>query len=284
MDVHADQLKEFAEELASRAAHLVWTDRRRAAGGPLRGARRTPVGLISPAALGAERLIKELVWEHRPGDGVLGRNPATPGQITWVVDPLNGEVNYTGGLPGYAVSVAAMLDDVVLAGAVAEPHSHRVWSAGLGQGARLHDHAISDSWLEVRVASTRHLDSAVVGMGFSSTLPGTEFAALMPQIGAWRRSGCPALDLVHVAAGWTDAFIGDEVGLRERAAGLLIAEEAGATVSWPGRSSTPSRAGSLVLASAPRISEALLDALGHADLAPPDSSPHPPAVLPRHTA
>lgn len=287
MDVYADQLKEFAEELVTRAAHLIWADRLRAAGGPIRGARRTPSGLISPAALGAERLIKELIWEHRPDDGVLGRHPATPGQLTWVVEPLNGAVNHSGGLPTYAVSVAAMLDDIVVAGAVAEPHARRVWSAGLGQGARLHDHAISDSWLEVRVASTRHLDSAVVSTKFSSAPTATEItelAALVPRIGAWRCSGCPALDLVHVAAGWTDAYIGRDVGLRERAAGLLIAEEAGATVSWPGHNDADIRAKSLVFASTPRISEALLDALEHVEHGPPDSRPHRSVAMPRHTA
>lgn len=132
MYARVDRLKEFAESLAARAAHLVWTDRLRAAGGPLRGARCTASGHVTPAALAAERLIRELLALHRPGDAVLDEQPPTPGRITWVLDLLNGTTNYLHGLPDYAISIAAQLDDVVLAGAVAEPHSQRIWSAGLG--------------------------------------------------------------------------------------------------------------------------------------------------------
>lgn len=292
MYAHTGQLKELAENLAANAAHLIWTDRLRAAGGPLRGARHTPAGLISPAGLGAERLIREMVAYDRPGDAVLGEQPATPGQITWVVDPLNGAVNYVGGLPCYGVSVAAMLDDVVLAGAVAEPHSRRVWSAGLGQGARLHDRSICEDWLEIRVSATQHLGDAVISTGYS-TAPTTRerqaalVSQLVPQVSAIRSYGCPALELCHVAGGWVDAFVEHGVGLRERIAGLLIAHEAGATVHWPGQPGPCTRLGDPVLAAAPRISDALLDALERSDAAAVAQAavrPNLSAVPPRHTA
>ncbi|MDT7783506.1 MAG: monophosphatase [Pseudonocardiales bacterium] len=291
---HADQLKEFAEHLASHAAHLIWTDRLRAAGGPYRGAHRTPAGLLSPAALGAERLIREMVAYHRPDDAVLGgEHVARSGQIIWVVDPLNGTTNYLGGLPCYGVSVAAALDDVVLAGAVAEPHSRRVWSAGLGQGARLYDPTISEDWLEIRVAATQHLHDAVISTGYSdagATRAGQAalIAQLAPQVGTLRTIGSAAVQLCHVAAGWADAYVEHGIGLRERAAGLLIADEAGATVHHPGQPGPGTRLGDPVFAAAPRISDALLDALalcGAADVVHSADRPHLPAVdLPRHTA
>ncbi|MEU7480520.1 inositol monophosphatase [Lentzea sp. NPDC042327] len=279
MHVPVDRLTELAEDLAARAAHLIWTDRLPAA------ARRRVEGLrgtattISPAGLGAERLIRELLAEYRPSDAVLGHTAVTPGQVTWVVDALNGNANYLSGLPSYSVSVAAMLDDVVLAAAVVEPHSRRTWSAGLGQGARLHDRMISDSWLELGVSSTERLDVAVVSTGFSTTAATRVIGALLPHIGDIRCSGSPALDLVHVAAGWTDAHVDRGVSLRERAAGLLIAEEAGATVCQPGLDG-------VVLASASRIFDALLQVLdrGAAAEAEAGTSLTLTAVRPRRTA
>lgn len=290
MYARVDRLKEFAESLAARAAHHVWTDRLRAAGGPLRGARSTASGQVTPAVVAAERLIRELLALYRPSDAVLGEQPPTPGRITWILDPLNGITNYLYGVPHYAVSIAAQLDDVVLAGAVAEPHSQRVWSAGLGQGARLHDRAISRDWLEIRVGATRHLDDALISTGFSATAATNEDQAdlvgrLRPHVADLRITGSPALQLCHVAAGWSDAYVQHDVGLRERAAGLLIADEAGAVVHSPGRPGPGTALGDPVIAAAPRISDALLDVLAQSGAATVRSAEQPlPTVLPGRTA
>lgn len=157
MFTRVERLTAFAGHVAAHAARQIWSDRLRTAGGPYRGARHTSCGLLVPASLSSEHLTRELVSLHRPGDAVLGEEPATSGQITWIIDPLNGVDNYVSGLPSYAVSVAAVLDDVVLAAAVAEPHSRRLWMAGLGQGAHLRDPSISTDWLEIRVGSTQVL-------------------------------------------------------------------------------------------------------------------------------
>ncbi|RAS59443.1 myo-inositol-1(or 4)-monophosphatase [Lentzea atacamensis] len=292
MYARVDRLKEFAESLAARAAYVIWTDRLRAAGGPLRGARSTASGLIIPAALAAERLMRELLALHRPGDAVLSEQPPTPGRITWVLDPLNGTTNYLYGLPSYAVSIAAQLDDVVLAGAVAEPHSQRIWSAGLGQGARLHDRNISRDWLEIRVGSTQHLDDALISTGFSPVAATSAdqadlVARLRPHVADLRITGSPALQLCHVAAGWSDAYVQHDVGLRERVAGLLIADEAGAFVHSPGRTGPGSQLGDPVIAAAPRISDALLEVLAQSGAAAVRRAAHDqqlPAVLPGRTA
>ncbi|MFJ8961989.1 inositol monophosphatase family protein [Lentzea sp. NPDC102401] len=233
--------------------------------------------------MSSEHLTRELVSLHRPGDAVLGEEPATSGQITWIIDPLNGVDNYVSGLPSYAVSVAAALDDVVLAAAVAEPHSRRLWMAGLGQGAHLRDPSISTDWLEIRVGSTQLLDDALIGTGFSAAAAIRADQAelvtrLLPQVADLRCGGAPALELCHVAAGWLTAYVEHDVGLRAAAAGLLIAHEAGATVHWPGHRGPGTQLGDPVFAAAPGISHALLEALEQAGAAsvPRSSEPPPP--------
>lgn len=294
-----DLLKEFAEHLAVQAAQLVWEDRLRAGGGPYRGAhtKTGPADLVTQADLAAERRIRELLAYHRPDDAVLGEESGgqhgRPGQITWLVDPISGTGNYVTGLPSYGVSVAAVLDDIVLAGAVAEPHSRRLWSAGIGQGARLHDPNITESWLEIRVGSTRHLADAVIATGYSAAETtrvdqAQLIAALLPKVADIRISGSVAVQLCHVAAGWLTAYIQHDVAPWEWTAGLLIAEEAGAIVHRPGQQGPAARLGEPVLATAPRIADELSDALAHSGAADIRQAPAPlrswPTTLPQQSA
>lgn len=294
-----DLLKEFAEHLAAQGAQLIWNDRLRATGGPLRGAHnRTSDGnLITQGSLDAERRIRERVAYHRPEDAVIsavtGGQRGEAEQITWLVAPISGTSNYINGLPVYGVSVAALLDNTILAGAVAEPHSRRLWSAGLGQGARLHDPGITDSWLEIRVGSTRHLDQAVIGTNFSHddetrVDQAQLIAAMLPTVAGIRCSGSVAVELCHVAAGWVDAYVQHDVDACEWAAGLLIAEEAGAIVHRPGQPGPATPLGEAVYASTPRISDALRDVLersGAADIRQADPPPSSwPTPRPQRTA
>jgi myo-inositol-1(or 4)-monophosphatase len=94
------------------------------------------------------------------GGGADGGADGGGGRVCWVLDPIDGTVNYLYGIPWYAVSVAATLDGVSLAGAVVEPASGRVWSAALGRGADLDGRPM-------RVSRVQRLDRALVGNGFS---------------------------------------------------------------------------------------------------------------------
>ncbi|WP_143466819.1 inositol monophosphatase family protein [Lentzea kentuckyensis] len=281
MFTHVERLTAFAGHVAAHAARQIWSDRLRTAGGPYRGARHTSSGLLVPASMSSEHLTRDLIALHRPGDAVLDEKPAESGQIMWIIDPLNGVDNYVSGLPSYAVSVAAALDDVVLAGAVAEPHSRRLWMAGLGHGAQLCDPTISTDWLEIRVGSTQLLEDALISTGFSAAAAiradqAELVARLLPQVADLRCSGAPALELCHVAAGWLTAYVEHDVGLKASAAGLLIAHEAGATVHWPGHAGPGAQLGDPVFAAAPGISDALLEALAHASAASVRRSSQPP--------
>jgi myo-inositol-1(or 4)-monophosphatase len=290
VSVRVDELDEFAQYVAIQGAELVWFERHKAAGGPYLGIRpaTTPGGVVTKADLDAEHLIRGLVAAHRPDDAVVGEQQGWPRErvagVTWVVDPISGTTNFIAGLPSYAVSVAAVRDGVVVAAAIAEPHSGRTWSAASGRGARLHDPRIADDPLEIRVRAVRQLNDAVIATGFSRTTTTRAdqtllVAGLLPQVADMRISGSPALQLCHVAAGWVDAHVQHDVPPWEWAAGVLIAEEAGATVHRPGRRGPIHDLGDLVFAATPGISDALLEAVAASDAArvrggPPSPRPN----------
>jgi myo-inositol-1(or 4)-monophosphatase len=221
--------------------------------------------VVTAADTASERLIRARLGELRPGEPVLGEETGLVGKVPagapcWIVDPLDGTVNYLHGLPWYAVSIAAMLDGVVCAGAVVEPAGGRVWSAATALGASLDGSPL-------RVSATDRVDLAVVATGFSYRPERRErqarlVAGLLPEVGDLRRAGSAALDLCAVAAGWVDGFIEHGLGVWDWAAGALIAEEAGAVVRRPvvEGSGEPTELGSdAVFAATPGVAAALVE-------------------------
>jgi myo-inositol-1(or 4)-monophosphatase len=209
--------------------------------------------VVTAADTAVEELLRARLAEHRPGDAVLGEEGggdprSAPGQVCWVLDPIDGTVNYRSGLPWYAVSVAATRDGEGLAGAVVEPASGRVWSAAVGGGSTLDE-------APLRVSDADRLDLALLGTGFGyrrelRARQGELAARLLPRIGDLRRYGSAALDLCAVAAGWLDGYYEHGIHPWDWAAGALIAAEAGAVVhpSAGGDGGTP-----LFTAAAPGI-------------------------------
>ena len=203
--------------------------------------------VVTAADREAERLVAEALREARPHDGLLGEEGAsTAGTtgITWVVDPIDGTVNYLYGLPAYAVSIAATVEHDgrgstlpagtmadgrrAVAGAVYVPAFDELFDAHEGGGARVNGRPI-------RVSEREELSLALVGTGFGYTVERrTEQAEvarrLIPRVRDIRRMGAAAVDLCMVAAGRLDAYY--ERGLQpwDYAAGALIAREAGAEI------------------------------------------------------
>jgi len=216
----------------------------------------------------SEELLTELLLRARPHDGVLGEEGgATVGTsgVTWVVDPIDGTVNYLYGLPGYAISVAAVVPGgapgdepdpatwTAVAGCVHEPVSGRTWTASLGGGARL-DGAPLGGPADVPLAE------ALVGTGFGYTpqrraAQARVLSQVLPRVRDIRRAGVASLDLCAVGSGWLDAYY--ERGLKpwDHAAGALVAAEAGAVV----RGLSPQEPASerFCLAAAPGLAAAL---------------------------
>lgn len=251
-----EQLRATAVAVASQVGDLV--TRMRATGPGLVETKSSATDVVTAADTAAERLARRLLAQWRPGEAVLGEEEgdtgaSATGGLCWVVDPIDGTVNYLYGLPWYAVSVAVQRDGASLAGAVAQPAEGRMWSAARGRGADCNGVAL-------RVSQARQLELSLIGTGFSY-LPerrarqAAMVAGMLPRVRDVRRAGSAALDLCAVASGWLDGYAEHGLHRWDWAAGALIAAEAGAVVRLP-----PSGA-DLMLAATPGIVEALADLL-----------------------
>ena len=182
--------------------------------------------------LASEKLIVSALLAARPDDGIIGEEGASrPSRsgITWVIDPVDGTVNYLYGLPGWNISIGAKDEQGRLVGVVHAPTVNSTWTAMRGKGAWFNESPISCN-------DPISLDRALIGTGFAYDVrarveQGRIAAALLPQIRDLRRMGSAAVDLCYVAMGAFDGYF--EIGLKEwdSAAGALIAQEAGAIVS-----------------------------------------------------
>jgi len=205
----------------------------------------SPTDVVTEADRAAEALIRDLIGDARPGDRILGEEGGETGSgsgVRWIVDPLDGTVNYLYGLPDWAVSVAAEVDGTVVAGAVFVPRRNELFSAGLGGGAWLSSGALD--WRGEDVAPPAKLacnvdvplDRALVATGFGyeagrRLVQGEVVAGVLPRVRDIRRGGSAAVDLCSVASGSVDAYYERGVNLWDIAAGALIASEAGARVT-----------------------------------------------------
>jgi len=184
---------------------------------------------VSDADREAERTIRELLTSERPDDGLIGeegsRVEGARSGRHWIVDPLDGTVNFLYGLRTWAVSIALEDEEGLAVGVVFDPVDGECFSAVRGEGARLNGEPIT-------VNGCTALDRAMVATGFSYVAAERAQQAqllleLLPRIRDLRRAGAAALDLAYVAAGRVDAFY--ERGLKrwDEAAGLLLVTEAG---------------------------------------------------------
>jgi myo-inositol-1(or 4)-monophosphatase len=261
-------LRRIAERIVTEAAaHLhtlprPWEQRTDSAALAGVSTKSTPTDVVTASDTALETLVRERLAQLRPGDPVVGEEgggTAVDGVVTWVVDPIDGTVNFLYGLPWYAVSLAATRDGVSLAGAVAEPASGRLWSAARGAGSTCDGRPVLCS-AETDLAMT------LVGTGFaySSQRRARQAAFLggvLPRVRDLRRSGSSALDVCSVAAGWLDAYLEHGLNWWDWAAAALIAEEAGAVLRMPARPGHPAPDDGLgpdvLLAAAPGVTAGL---------------------------
>ncbi len=277
------QLRTVAETLAAEAAAFVL--RRRAEvfgadagtdGDAAVQSKTTPTDPVTVVDTETERLLRDRLAQLRSGDAILGEeiggptDPATAGAVTWVLDPIDGTVNFVYGIPSYSVSVAAQVDGVSVAGAVADVVGERLYSAATGLGAHVTD---AEGTRPLRCGAVDDLSLALVGTGFAystrrRTVQAELVSKILPMVRDVRRIGSAALDLCMVAAGRLDAYYEHGLHVWDAAAGALIAAEAGARVVLP-EPGDPERNAALVVAAAPGIADELLAALAQFDgLAP----------------
>lgn len=226
----ASELTRLAIELARRGGALAV--QRRAAGLSV-NTKSSATDVVTDADRAVEGLLRVELAIRRPDDAILGEEEGGDDRgaaaVRWLIDPIDGTVNFMLGLPQWAVSVAAQQDGVTVAGCVFNPVSGDLFWATRGQGAYLNDRRLSGP-RSVPVAE------AVVATGFGydpdhRARQGQVVAAILGRVGNVRRLGSAALDLCFLAAGWIDLYFEGPLGEWDYAAGLLIAEEAGAVTS-----------------------------------------------------
>jgi myo-inositol-1(or 4)-monophosphatase len=253
-------LLELATDLARRAGELALSMH---AGLGQHDTKSTPTDVVTAADHASEALLVEGIRAARPGDGILGEEGASDDGTTgvrWVIDPIDGTVNYLYGIPDWAVSIGVEVDGVAQAGAVFKAAADEMFTAVRGGGAFLDGAALTCS-------AVTELSLTLVGTGFgydaerraaqSLVLP-----KLLPVVRDIRRIGAGALDLCSVAAGRLDAYYEQGLSPWDLSAGGLIATEAGARVGGL-RGAEPGHA--MVLAAAPGVFDALHDLLARLD-------------------
>lgn len=254
-DVDTDVLLDLAirgaraagAELMTRYGHIQGLDSKTSATDP-----------VSDADRAAEAILVELITGERPDDGLLGEEGAareSRSGIRWVIDPLDGTVNYLYQLDNFSVSVAAEDEQGALVGVVHNPTIGRTYRAIRGAGAAVDGR-------QLRVNDPVPMARALIATGFGYDADrrrsqGALIAALLPRMRDIRRIGSAALDLCAVASGAVDGYFEEGVKAWDVAAGGLIAREAGARYAVV----TPTGAETGCLAAGPALFEELHAAL-----------------------
>jgi myo-inositol-1(or 4)-monophosphatase len=198
-----------------------------------------PKDLVTEADFASQQAIQEFVLSTFPDHSFLGEesdaaaNSNGGGQVTgdfcWIVDPLDGTLNYIRGMPSYAVSVALERRGEVLAGVVFDPMLDECFAAARGHGACLNGKPI-------RASQCRSLSEALVAISFSADVPRDSievrrFVEALHAAQSVRRTGSAALNLCYVGSGRLDAYFASSIKSWDVAAGILIAREAGAVIT-----------------------------------------------------
>jgi len=256
-------LLDLAVDVAREAAALVARGRATAADDVT--GKSSPTDVVTAVDRASEELIVSRLLDARPEDGTLGEEGAArPGSsgVRWVIDPIDGTVNFLYGLPVYAVSIAAEVDGEVRAGVVLNAATGELFTATLGGGAYLVAPGTAEP---VRLAASGpvSLEQTLVGTGFGYRVEerrgqGAVVARLLTRVRDIRRLGSSALDICSVAAGRLDAYY--ERGLKpwDHAAAGLVAAEAGVVLS--GLSGRPFGQ-DMAIAAAPSIAAPFIELL-----------------------
>jgi myo-inositol-1(or 4)-monophosphatase len=222
----------------------------------------TPTDLVSEADVVSERAIRELLAERRPEDGFVGEEEGATQEgssgLSWVVDPLDGTVNFVFGIPQWSVSVAVRDGEGTVAGAVYDPNRDELFAATReGPPTLSGPHGMA----ELQGPPPRDLPNAMVatGLAYDARVRAAQaqaLARLIPRVRDIRRFGSAALDLAWTAAGRYDAYFERSVKQWDIAAGALLCERAGfLTRELPEREHLPWG----ILVAPPALVEALFE-------------------------
>jgi myo-inositol-1(or 4)-monophosphatase len=218
-------------DAAEKAAHAAGEMLRRNFQRPLRVNSLEAHDIKLEIDVQAQELITQLLLKQFPQHALYGEEGIVGDQSSkhqWVVDPLDGTVNYFYGIPHFCVSIALRFQDEIIVGVIYDPVRDEMWSGQKGESPRLNGH-------HFRVSARTDLAEAVVSVGLSKT--GVTIEAGLPLLQQMihrarkcRLLGSAALDMAYVACGRLDAYIEQGISLWDIAAGWILVETAGGTV------------------------------------------------------
>lgn len=230
--VDIDHLYAFARRLGAEAAELVAAGRTAAMVDI--DTKSDPTDVVTAMDRACESLLRERIAAERPEDGIHGEEHAehagTSG-VRWILDPIDGTVNYLYGLENYSISIAVEVDGELVVGVVTAPATGRQFHAARGRGA------FQDQW-PIGCSAPTDLSLTLLATGFGylperRAAQGSLVGSLLPLVRDVRRMGSAALDLCNVAAGRVDAYYEWGTHIWDWAAGAVICREAGVDVRLP---------------------------------------------------
>ncbi|MEU5882316.1 inositol monophosphatase family protein [Spirillospora sp. NPDC047279] len=262
----SEDLLELAVETAREAGRML-VDKRPVDGPDVVQTKSSPTDVVTQMDRAAERLIVERIRAARPDDAFLGEEGGTSAGVSgvrWVIDPIDGTVNYLYDLPDWAVSIAAEVDGVAVAGVVEMPRRGETCTALRGGGALLRS-ATGARDLQVNAAVPLGQALVATGFGYAAERRARQAEVLtgvLPRVRDIRRGGSCCVDMCSLAAGRVDAYYERGVQAWDVAAGSLIVEEAGGLVG--GLHGAPAGP-EITIAAGPGTFEALHDLLAPLD-------------------
>lgn len=230
-DVDPEELVELARRVGVDAATFV-ADRRPEGRVEVAATKSSPTDVVTELDRACEELVRSRLLTARPDDTVIGEegdDHEGSSEVAWIVDPIDGTVNFVYGIPSYAVSIAAAVDEVVVAGVVVNIATGEQWGAVRDGGAWTWR---GDERRPLRAPHPPPVPQMLVGTGFSyepdvRAAQAQAVAALLPRVRDVRRLGAAALDLCALASGRLDAYVEQGLHPWDLAAGGLVAKEAG---------------------------------------------------------
>ncbi len=225
-----------------------------------------PDDFVTAADLRTQDILHRELSRARPTYGFLmeeGVEEAGDGEHRWIVDPIDGTLNFLRGIPHFAISIALERAGTVIGAFVLDPIKHEAYWAEKGRGAYVNDRRL-------RITPRASLDGAVIALGIPRrSRPGHEShlrrqREVMRAVSGLRRFGAAALDLCYVASGRVDGYWDTGLSPWDIAAGMLCATEAGGSVVGLRRNTSPMITGDII-AGTPDVVLALQDCLAGAD-------------------